>query len=174
MNHLKKNLKKVEIENLLQKENIDLSSVQDGILDLPFTLCKDQTSIKQELEKQELIYNHQGGGSGGYLEHVLVNSAKTLFNYDLTRDQIVYKQLRNSDFKEVNLEINGEVKLRFAIAYGFRNIQNIVQKIKKKNCSYHFIEIMACPSGKINSKIIFKLAFFFKLRMFEWWRSNKR
>lgn len=121
--------------------------MQDGNLDLPFSLKKDHTSIKQELEKQELVYNHYGGGSGGYMEHVLVNSAKNLFNLDLTHDKIVYKQLRNSDFKEVNLEINGEIKLRFAIAYGFRNIQNIVQKIKKKNCPYHYIEIMACPSG---------------------------
>ena len=34
-----------------------------------------------------------------------------------------------------------------ALAYGFRNIQNIVQKIKRGKCPYHFVEIMACPSG---------------------------
>ena len=26
-------------------------------------------------------------------------------------------------------------------------LQNIVQKIKRGKCSYHFIEVMACPSG---------------------------
>ena len=48
------------------------------------------------------------------------------------------------------LDVNGEDQLTFAFAYGFRNIQNIVQKIKRKKCSYHFVEIMACPSGCIN------------------------
>ena len=38
--------------------------------------------------------------------------------------------------------------MKFAIAYGFRNIQNIVQKIKRGKCPYHFVEVMACPSGK--------------------------
>ena len=37
-----------------------------------------------------------------------------------------------------------------ALAYGFRNIQNIVQKIKRGKCPYHFVEIMACPSGCAN------------------------
>lgn len=37
-----------------------------------------------------------------------------------------------------------------ALAYGFRNIQNIVQKVKRKKCQYHFVEIMACPSGCVN------------------------
>jgi iron only hydrogenase large subunit-like protein len=37
-----------------------------------------------------------------------------------------------------------------ALAYGFRNIQNIVQKIKRGKCQYHFVEIMACPSGCTN------------------------
>lgn len=40
--------------------------------------------------------------------------------------------------------------LRFAIANGFRNIQNIVQKLKRGKSVYHFVEIMACPSGCLN------------------------
>lgn len=36
------------------------------------------------------------------------------------------------------------------MAYGFRNIQNIVQKLKRGRCNYHFIEVMACPSGCLN------------------------
>ena len=38
--------------------------------------------------------------------------------------------------------------LRFAAAYGFRNIQNLMQKLKRGKCNYHFVEIMACPSGE--------------------------
>ena len=56
---------------------------------------------------------------------------------------------RNQDFQEVHVEVNGEVVLKFALAYGFRNIQNIVQKIKRRKMQYHFVEIMACPSGNL-------------------------
>lgn len=40
--------------------------------------------------------------------------------------------------------------LRFAVANGFRNIQNVVQKIKRGKCAYQYVEIMACPSGCLN------------------------
>ncbi|XP_071965340.1 cytosolic Fe-S cluster assembly factor narfl-like isoform X2 [Antedon mediterranea] len=56
----------------------------------------------------------------------------------------------NKDFKEVILEHEGEVVLRFALAYGFRNIQNLVQKLKRGKSLYHCVEVMACPSGCLN------------------------
>lgn len=56
---------------------------------------------------------------------------------------------RNPDFQEAILEKDGQVVLRFAIANGFRNIQNLVQKLKRGKSPYDFVEIMACPSGKI-------------------------
>ena len=37
-----------------------------------------------------------------------------------------------------------------AQAYGFRNIQNLVQKMKRKRCDYDFVEVMACPGGCLN------------------------
>lgn len=55
---------------------------------------------------------------------------------------------RNKDFHEVTLEKNGEVLLRFAAAYGFHNIQNMILKLKKGKLPYHFVEVLACPRGK--------------------------
>lgn len=55
---------------------------------------------------------------------------------------------RNKDFHEVTLEKNGEVLLRFAAAYGFRNIQNMILKLRKGKFPYHFVEVLACPRGK--------------------------
>lgn len=46
------------------------------------------------------------------------------------------------------LQIDGMNKLTFAAAYGFRNIQNLMQKLKQRRCKYQFVEVMACPSGK--------------------------
>ena len=53
-------------------------------------------------------------------------------------------------FQEIILEHDGETKLRFCIVNGFRNIQNVVQKLKRKRCDFDFVEIMACPSGCLN------------------------
>ena len=62
-----------------------------------------------------------------------------------------YIQARNKDLKEVFLKSNeGQVLLKFAQAYGFRNIQNVMRKIKQGKCDYDYVEIMACPSGCIN------------------------
>lgn len=59
------------------------------------------------------------------------------------------KNVRNPDFREITLERDGQVVLKFAIANGFRNIQNLVQKLKRGKTPYHFVEVMACPSGMI-------------------------
>ena len=37
--------------------------------------------------------------------------------------------------------------LHFGCAYGFRNIQNLVRRIKAGKSEYDFVEIMACPGG---------------------------
>lgn len=57
---------------------------------------------------------------------------------------------RNQDFQEVTVELEGKRPIKMALAYGFRNIQNIVQKIKRGKMTYDFVEIMACPSGCVN------------------------
>jgi hypothetical protein len=45
---------------------------------------------------------------------------------------------------------DGQPLLRFALAYGFRNIQTIVRQIKTGRCAYDYVEVMACPSGCLN------------------------
>lgn len=50
---------------------------------------------------------------------------------------------------------SGQVLMRFAQAYGFRNITNIVRQIKTKSLNYQFVEVMACPCGIRVSLIVF-------------------
>jgi hypothetical protein len=65
------------------------------------------------------------GGSGGYLEHLFRHTAEQLHSValDAAAVPLRYKQGRNGDFQEVELEVNGQVVLRGALAYGFRNMQ---------------------------------------------------
>ncbi|XP_072098747.1 nuclear prelamin A recognition factor [Mobula birostris] len=96
------------------------------------------------------IARHDGRGSDGFLEHIFKYAAKEIFGIEVK--EIIYKTLRNKDFQEVTLEKDGEVVLRFAATYGFRNIQNMVQKLKKGKFPYHFVEVLACPGGCLNGK----------------------
>jgi len=61
----------------------------------------------------------------------------------------LFGYFRNQDLLEAVVEHEGKT-LRFAIANGFRNIQNLVQKLKRKKCQYNYVEVMACPSGNKN------------------------
>ncbi|KAG7263250.1 hypothetical protein CRUP_038645 [Coryphaenoides rupestris] len=126
-----------EIQTLLEQEKVILNEVEAAPLDELFSNVKG-----------EELLSHAGGGSGGYLHHVFKNTAKQLFGEEVK--ELTYKALRNKDFQEVTLEKDGKVLLRFATAYGFRNIQNLVQKLKRGKSQYHFVEVMACPSGSLN------------------------
>ena len=88
--------------------------------------------------------------AGGYLEFIFRTAARQLFGRELPHGPLAFKQLRNADFQEVSLEVEGKPALRFAAAYGFRNIQTLMRKIKRRACEYHFVEVMACPSGCLN------------------------
>lgn len=121
---------------MLSAQNANLLEETPAPLDWPWGTVQPSLSI----------WSHELSGSGGYSDHIFKHAAKELFNEDI--NTLEYKNLRNPDFKEVILEKNGQVLLRFAIANGFRNIQNLVQKLKRGKSTYHFVEVMACPSGK--------------------------
>ncbi|XP_017277336.1 cytosolic Fe-S cluster assembly factor narfl [Kryptolebias marmoratus] len=126
-----------EVEKMLEEEHVCLADVEPVGLDSLFSsMCGDE------------FLSHAGSGSGGYLHHVFTFAAKQLFGEEVK--ELTYKTLRNKDFQEVRLEKDGEVLLCFAATYGFRNIQNLVQKLKRGKSPYHFVEVMACPSGCLN------------------------
>jgi len=127
-----------EILDLLKSQSVDFEALEESSLD------KLLTNINEEGN----LYGVQGG-SGGYAETILRHAAKTLFGKEIT-GHLDFKIIKNSDFREVCLEVEGETVLKFALCYGFRNLQNIVRKIKIGKCDYNFIEVMACPSGCLN------------------------
>lgn len=126
-----------EVLRLLEEEGVSLSELEPAPLD----------SLSGYGPAEEPS-SHRGGGSGGYLEHVFRYAARELFG--VQEVDVTYRPLRNKDFQEVTLEREGQVLLRFASAYGFRNIQNLVQRLKRGRCPYHYVEVMACPSGCLN------------------------
>lgn len=128
----------LEIEEMLDKAGVKLSEIASDSID---DICKFQPMA------DPLMVN-SGSGSGGYSDHIFKFAAKQIFGQEVK--DVAYKTMKNLDLKETTLEIDGKVVLKFAIANGFRNIQNLVQKMKRKRCDYDFVEIMACPSGCLN------------------------
>lgn len=103
---------------------------------------------QQEKRNDKILQGHRGSGSGGYADFIFHYAAKHLFQNN--NASLEFKNLRNPDFQEAVLEKDGKIVLRFAIANGFRNIQNLVQKLKRGKSVYHYVEVMACPTGKLN------------------------
>ncbi|CAJ1076510.1 cytosolic Fe-S cluster assembly factor narfl [Xyrichtys novacula] len=126
-----------EVQKMLEEKNVSLSDVESAPLDVMFSSVSGGEFL-----------SHAGSGSGGYLHHVFINAAKQLFGEEVKK--LTYKTLRNKDFQEVTLEKDGKAVLCFASTYGFRNIQNLVQKLKRGKSPYDFVEVMACPSGCLN------------------------
>ena len=112
--------------------------------------------------------------AGGYLEYTFRRAANELHGVQLPPGPLQMRTLRNADMRETALVVEGRTVLRFAQvclalaavagvlqgtsltaplccqAYGFRNIQTLVQKLKRGTCEYDYVEVMACPSGCLN------------------------
>jgi iron only hydrogenase large subunit-like protein len=126
-----------EVLDIINDKGIDFAALEESPIDKLFTNIDDEGQL----------YGPPGG-SGGYTESIFRHAAKALYGVDVTN--VEFKSGRNPDFKTVTLELDGEVKLNFAIANGFRNIQNFIRTLKKGSSPYHYVEVMACPSGCLN------------------------
>ena len=78
-------------------------------------------------------------------------SARELFGVEVPPGPLPLRPVRNADFKEVVLEVGNAPALRFASAYGFRNIQTLMRQMKRGRCAYDYVEVMACPSGEFRA-----------------------
>ena len=95
----------------------------------------------------DVVFSHPGSSAGGFLENTLRTVSERLFSLDSNLNTKVFK--KNKDYVEYHLVKDDKTLLRFASAYGFRNIQNIVRKLKSGSLKLDFLEIMACPSACI-------------------------
>ncbi|KAJ3109424.1 hypothetical protein HDU97_006669 [Phlyctochytrium planicorne] len=154
-----------ELERLLAESNLKISDLEEGELPSMFTksVCDENGDVQ--------LSGSEGSSSGGYTSFIFRYAAKHLFDITLPAEDIashsnvLIQPGKNSDYMEMVLQRDGEELLRFAIANGFRNIQNLVRKIKPadskpirggrasrrtQTSTCQFIEVMACPSGCIN------------------------
>lgn len=136
----------LELEEILNDEGVTLADFERRKLDL---------LVESNDEFDNPLTNHLGSVSGGYAENILLamEASDTIEKCD----KLEYSTTRNNDFIEVGIKrsriVDGNSNTplpRVAIVNGFRNIQTVVQRLKRKALKYDYIEIMACPSGCIN------------------------
>jgi iron only hydrogenase large subunit-like protein len=115
-------------------------------------------------------HNDVSGSSGGYLYHILQT-----YQAQNPGSSISVARGRNADVVEYSLVRGPETIIRAARFYGFRNIQNLVRRLKPTKASrlpggktgvtrrpggaagagegvkdYAYVEVMACPGGCTN------------------------
>jgi len=100
-----------------------------------------QRNISQD---QDLYRPPDTGLSGGYAHNVMRITAKKVFNISL--QEVKFTKAKNN-FWESRLVVHGEEQLRCALVYGYKNVQMLVKDIMAGSSPYHYVEVMACPSG---------------------------
>jgi iron only hydrogenase large subunit-like protein len=109
----------------------------------------------------------EAGSSGGLLYHILRSRAA-----QTPGAEIVTTRGRNVDVAEYSIVVGGETVFKAARYYGFRNIQNLVRRLrparpsrmpggkpfgsarkpvgKAASLEHSYVEVMACPGGCTN------------------------
>lgn len=127
-----------ELVDLMNDRQFDLANAKESDLNETFN-ASDSNKFGVNV----------ASGSGGYAEFVLRNAAKELFGVSLPKGPLITKKASKSgDLKTVTVSNkDGTEELQFATAYGFRCLQSVLRKMKRGQCPYHYIELMACPGG---------------------------
>jgi NADP-reducing hydrogenase subunit HndD len=88
------------------------------------------------------------GATGGVMEAALRTAAETLTGKPL--EKLEFDEVRGtSGIKEATYKI-GDLELKVAVTSGLSNAKRLLEKIKKGEANYQFIEVMACPGGCVN------------------------
>ena len=125
-----------ELARYLKEEHIDIRKLNDSKFD-------------------SLMSTGSGGGvifgtSGGVTESVMREVYHILKKRKPKGKVLNYKSVRGlSNVKESNIKING-YKFRIAVINGTGDARKVLEKIKKKEVYYDFIEVMACEGGCIS------------------------
>lgn len=125
-----------ELARWAREENIDFLTLGDEPYD----------SFMGEGSGAGVIF----GNTGGVMEaavrtayHMVTGEEAPEFLYDL-------QSVRGLEgVKEAFVYINDDVILKLAVVFGTANAGRLLEKIKKGEKQYHFVEVMTCPGGCI-------------------------
>ncbi len=122
-----------ELSKMIKGAGVNLADMDEEEFDEPFRTASGGGAIF--------------GATGGVLEAALRTAAVML---DGKFKKIDFKEVRGPEtVRTATYEIAG-VKINVAVTSGLGNAKEILEKMKKGECNYQMIEVMACPGGCIN------------------------
>ena len=145
-----------ELLKLFQKDGIDFKGLALAPFPAVDSIERRFVSVENINGRDKIVTaandSSHSGSSGGYLDYVLRATATRLFHLDTFNSfkKLNFQVQRNRDFKIIHLLAGDEVLVKFALIYGFRNIEIILKKLKSGDRIFDFAEVMACPSGCLN------------------------
>lgn len=88
------------------------------------------------------------GITGGVMEAAVRTVHKVLTGKEL--EGVEYKPARGFEgIKEATIDLGEKGKVNIAVAHELKNVQQVLEAVKKGEKEYHFIEMMTCPGGCI-------------------------
>lgn len=124
-----------ELVRLIESSMIDVKNIKETDFDSPLGVGSGAGVIF--------------GVTGGVMEAAL-RSAYYLVNKK-NPDADAFKDVRGLDgYKEATFDFNNGVNVKVAVVHSLSNARKLIEKIKRKEVTYDFVEVMACPGGCIN------------------------
>ena len=123
-----------ELAKLIKRFGLIFNELEDSQFDAPLGIASTAG----------LLF----GATGGVMEAALRTLADVLEGKSL--ENIDYTDVRGTKgIKEATVTLAGK-EVKVAVASGLANAKELMEKIKKGEADYHFIEIMSCPGGCVN------------------------
>ncbi|MFO7807577.1 MAG: [FeFe] hydrogenase, group A [Candidatus Moraniibacteriota bacterium] len=127
-----------ELARLIKEEKVDFAKLKD-----------------KKFDKSMGIYSGAGiifGSTGGVMEAALRTAYEKITCGEMGK--LDYNQVRGEEgIREAEITVPKsrclpqDIKVKIAVAHEIRNAKKILEKIKKGESEYDFVEIMTCPSG---------------------------
>ena len=123
-----------ELARLIKQANIDFNALPEEQFDSPLG----------ESTGAAVIF----GTTGGVIEAAVRTAYEVITKKTLPK--IDFEELRGLEgVRSATIDVDG-LKLNIGIAHGLSNARKLLEQIKKGECVFHAIEIMACPGGCID------------------------
>jgi NADH-quinone oxidoreductase subunit G/[NiFe] hydrogenase diaphorase moiety small subunit/NADP-reducing hydrogenase subunit HndD len=132
-----------ELGMMIRQAGVDFLTLPDNKYD----------SIMGESTGAAVIF----GATGGVMEAALRTAYEIVTGKEVPFDNLNIEPVRGMEgVREASIVIEGAkddwkflegVELKTVVAHGLTNAREVMQKVKKGEADWHFIEIMACPGG---------------------------
>ena len=118
-----------------KERNIDFNALEDSPYD----------SLMSQASGAGVIF----GNTGGVME-AAVRTAYEFITKSTAPDALLkLEPVRGYEgIREATLPV-GDLNVKVAVVYGTANAAKLIEKIRKGECEYHFVEVMTCPGGCI-------------------------